>query len=174
MNIIKLLEYLQEIIETSPKIPLSGKIAVSKKEAVDTIEQIIDYLPDEFKKAQWVLEEKERILKEAHEEAETIKKNNLDVIKKQIENHDITKEAEAKSDEIISTAKQYAKTMRLNSRDYADDLLSQFEKELDAKGTEMIESIKKDVDSFVSSLQSDVSEKTNTLRSNIKELRNMK
>lgn len=51
MEIMKLLEYLQEIIETSHNLPVVGKIVVQKKEILDIIEQIIEYLPDEFKKS---------------------------------------------------------------------------------------------------------------------------
>lgn len=50
MSVIQLLEYLQEIIETGGRIPMTGKVMVDKKEALDTIEQIINALPEEFKK----------------------------------------------------------------------------------------------------------------------------
>jgi hypothetical protein len=93
MEVIKLLEYLQEIFETSSKVPVTGKILVDRKEVSGIVDQILNYLPDEFKKAQWVVEEKERILGEAIQESSTMKKESIDMLKKQIENHDITKEA---------------------------------------------------------------------------------
>ena len=58
MNVIELLEYLQEIVENSPKVPMTGKAMIDKKEIIEVIDQIINYLPDEFKKAQWVMNEK--------------------------------------------------------------------------------------------------------------------
>ena len=65
VNIVELLEYLQDLIENSPKVPISGKTMVDRKEVLDVIDQIINYLPDQFKKAQWVMNERERILSEA-------------------------------------------------------------------------------------------------------------
>mgnify|MGYP003200775616 FL=1 len=62
VNIVELLEYLQDLIENSPKVPISGKTMVDRKEVLDVIDQIINYLPDQFKKAQWVMNERERIL----------------------------------------------------------------------------------------------------------------
>lgn len=65
VNIIELLEYLQDLVENSPKVPMSGKVMIDKREVVDVIDQIINYMPDQFKKAEWVMNERERILNEA-------------------------------------------------------------------------------------------------------------
>jgi hypothetical protein len=172
MDIIKLLEYLEEIIDTGTKMPLTGKVLVDKEEALNTIEQIVNYLPDEFKKAQWVCEEKERLMKEARDEAEDIKKENINYLKKQIENHDIVKEAKEMADEILKNAKEDAKTMRLGARDYADDILSQLEKEISLHGEEMVTNVKKQTEDFVDSLEGNVSNDLKIIRENIKELRN--
>ena len=50
VNIVELLEYLQDLIDNSPKVPISGKTMIDRKEFMDVIDQIINYLPDEFKK----------------------------------------------------------------------------------------------------------------------------
>ena len=62
VNIIELLEYLQDIVDNSPKVPMSSKVMVDKKEIIEIVDQIINYLPDQFKKAEWVMNERERIL----------------------------------------------------------------------------------------------------------------
>ncbi|MCM0648713.1 ATPase [Clostridium swellfunianum] len=174
MEVIKLLEYLHEIFETSSKVPVTGKILVDKKEVSSIVDQIINYLPDEFKKAQWVVEEKERILGEAIQESSTMKKESIDMLKKQIENHDITKEAKVRAEEIIASAQRDAKAMRLGARDYADEILCQLEKEINEKGQVMIVNIKKQVENFIVSLTDEVSGDLDTIRENIKELRGMK
>lgn len=174
MDIIKLLELLEEIIDTGTKMPLTGKVLIDKEEALNAVEQIVNYLPDEFKKAQWVCEEKERLLKDAREEAENIKKENINYVKKQIENHDIVKEAKVMADEILKNAKEDAKTMRLGARDYADEVLSQLEKEISLKGEEMVNTVKQQVETFVNGLEGNVSGDLKTIRENIKELRNYK
>ncbi len=174
MEVIKLLEYLQEIFETSSKVPVTGKILVDKKEVINIVDQIINYLPDEFKKAQWVVEEKERILGEAIEESSTMKKESMDMLKKQIENHDITKEARVRAEEIIASAQRDAKAMRLGARDYADEILCQLEKEINEKGQIMLSNIKKQLENFVVSLSDEVNSDLDTIRENIKELRGMK
>jgi len=174
MDIVSLLEYLEEIIETSSKVPMSGKVMVNKKEALDIIDQIVNYLPEEFKKARWLCEEKDRILSEAIQESDRIKAENLHALKKQIENHDITREAKLKAEEIESQAQKNAKAMRLSARDYANGILTQLEVEINDKGQEMLKGLKGEMESFLQQLDADISLKGNTIRSNINELKEFK
>ena len=74
VNIIELLEYLQDLVENSPKVPMSGKVMIDKKEIIEVVDQIINYLPDQFKKAEWVMNERERILDEAKKEYDSVRK----------------------------------------------------------------------------------------------------
>ena len=174
MNVMNLLEYLQEIVDSASKIPMTGKIVIDKSEVEDTLVQIINFLPDEFKKAQWVYSEKERILSDALLEAESIKKENIDLIRKQIDNHSIIKEATIKAEEIIAAATRDAKAMRLGARDYADEILCELEREIDEKGKAMVTQISGEMQGFINHLQENVTGTTTTIRGNIKELRNVK
>lgn len=174
MDVIELLEYLQEIVETASKVPITGKIVLDKKEVLEVIDQIVNYLPDELKKAQWVLAEKKRILEEARQEFDSVKQQTLEIMKKQVENHDITREAKIRSQEIISSAQRDAKDIRLGARDYADNILSQLDKEIQEKRQLMMNDIKKDVEQFIETLTEDLSDTSATIRENIKELRNIK
>lgn len=174
MDVIQLLEYLQEIVESSPKVPITGKVVLDKKEVLDIIDQIVNYLPDEFKKAQWVLGEKERILGEANKQYESVKKETMEMMKRQVENHDITRESKIMAQEIIASAQRDAKAIRLGARDYADEILSQMEKEIQSKTEALILQLKNNFDTYVEEVINDVKGTAVTVRENIKELRNMK
>ena len=80
LNVIELLEYLQDMVESSPKMPITGKTIIDKKEFNEVIDQIINYLPDQFKKAQWVVNEKDRILQEAQKEFDNVKKETVEIM----------------------------------------------------------------------------------------------
>ena len=41
VNIIELLEYLQDIVDNSPKVPMSSKVMVDKKEIIEIVDQLI-------------------------------------------------------------------------------------------------------------------------------------
>lgn len=174
MDVIKLIEYLHEIVETSSKVPMTGKVMMDKKETLEIIENIVHHMPDELKKAQWVIEEKERILTEAIQEAENLKKENLNILKKQIENHDITREANIRAEEIIASAQRSAKSIRLGARDYAKEILSELDAELTNRKNQLLENLKGDLEKFVLDLERNINLQTNEIKNNIKELRDMK
>ena len=74
VNIIELLEYLQDEVDNAAKVPMSGKVMIDKREILEIVDQIINYLPDQLKKAEWIMNEKERILNEAKKESDSVKK----------------------------------------------------------------------------------------------------
>jgi vacuolar-type H+-ATPase subunit H len=174
MDVIKLLEYLQEIIESSSKIPVTGKAVINKREILDIIDQIINHLPDEFKKAEWICDEKERILVDAKIQAKIFEEETIDKINRRVEKQDLVKEAQTRAEEIIASAQRDGKIMRLGAKDYADEILSQLDKEIEAKGKLMLHKIKDDVQSFLIDLQGEVTDTTSSIRENVKELRSMK
>ena len=174
MDVIKLLEYLQEIIDTSAKVPLSKKVMVNKNEISEILDRIINCLPSELKKAQWIIEEKERILTEAVQEADDIKKQNLSLLRRQIENHDITKEANIRAEEIISSAQKNARAIRIGARDYADEMLNQLDSEISRQGSEMVTSLKLEFQEFLDGLEGSINLNTESIKDNIKQLRDMK
>ncbi|WP_315114930.1 ATPase [uncultured Clostridium sp.] len=173
MDVIKLLDYLADIVETSSKVPMTGKVMIDKKEVLDVIDKIMTHLPEEFKKAKWVYEEKEKILSEAVREAETLKKENIELLKRQIENHDITREAKMRAEEIISSAQRDAKVMRLGARDYAHEILCQLEKELTENSDKMLNNLQMEMGNYYKAITSDINTTTEVIRENIKELKNM-
>ncbi|MBK1810625.1 ATPase [Clostridium sp. YIM B02505] len=174
VNVIELLEYLQDIVESAAKVPITGKVVVDKKEVLEVVDQVINYLPDEFKKAQWVMTERERILGEAQKEYENVKKQTMDLLKKQVENHDIVKEANIRAQEIIASAQREAKAIRIGARDYADEILSQLEKEIEVKTKEILNIIKTNVETLATNMNDDMNKTAVTIRENIKELRSIK
>lgn len=127
MDILKLLDEMEDILEDSSTIPLSGKSIVDKKELLEIIKEIRIKLPDEIKQAEWIKEERQRILAEAQNEADTIVKEAKIHIEEMIEQNEITKKAKERSEEIIARAKNNAKEVRIGAREYADELLKNVE-----------------------------------------------
>ncbi|OFI07687.1 hypothetical protein CLOACE_00350 [Clostridium acetireducens DSM 10703] len=174
MRVIKLIEYLVDIIETSNKAPFSGKVKVNKKEILSVLDQIINSLPDELKKAQWIVEEKDRILKDAIKEAEIIKNQNIEKLRREIENHDIAREAVTRAEEIVTSAQKDASNIRNGAKNYAEEVINELEKEINSKSKIIIENFKNQMDSLIYSLEEDFNETSKILKSNINDLRNMK
>lgn len=174
VNIIELLEYLQDIVDNSPKVPMSGKIMLDKREILEIVDQIINYLPDQLKKAEWIMNEKERILNEAKKEYNSVKKETTNMMRKNVENHNIVKEARERAEEIIASAQRDAKAIRLGSRDYSDEILSQVDKELEIQKMKLITGLQVNFENAANEIDKTLNNVGLVIKENVKELRNMK
>ena len=157
MEVMLLLDALEDILEKAPNLPLSNKSVVNKEELQEIIKDIRLKLPDEIKQAQWIKEERQKILIEAKKEAEGLKREceeklqkiksdrqrilaeaekEAEIIKKEadkkihelVDESDIVKKANEQAKEIIIAAQIDAKKIRLGSKAYADELLAELEK----------------------------------------------
>lgn len=174
IEVLRLIEFLQDEIDAGGKVPFSNKIMVDKSLITQLIDDIIQNLPEDFNTAQYVIEEKERILEDAHEEYKKIKEEANEVMRSQVNNHTIVKEAESKAKDIIAKAQLEAKNMRLYAREYVDGLFTDLNKELEKSSQETLESMNKSFNEFTSKYQNRVDLTINTLNENIENLKNMK
>lgn len=174
VNIIELLEYLQDMVDNSPKVPMSGKVMLDKREILEIVDQIINYLPDQLKKAEWIMNEKERILNEAKKEYDSVKKETATMMRKNIENHNIVKEAKIRAEEIIASAQRDAKAIRLGSRDYSDEILSQLDKEIEAQKMKLISGLQENFENAANEIDKTLTGVGDVIKDNVKELRSMK
>lgn len=127
MEILAILETLEDLVEKSISIPLSGKCLIDKEEILEIVKEIRLKLPDDIKQAKWVKEERQRILLEAQKEANGILKDAEGKIASLVDEHEITKKAYEQANEIISTAQKNARDIRLGTREYADGVLNKVE-----------------------------------------------
>lgn len=173
IEITGLIGFLHEIIEDGSKVPFSKKTLVDTKDIITVLEEIETALPGDLRTAEWVLNEKDRILQEAKDEYDRAKKEAEELMIVKVNNHDIVKEAEIKAQEIISKAQTESKMVRLSARDYADNLISDLESEIEHKNEEMLEKFKKLFEDFVKDYDETFIKNQTTIKSNIKELREM-
>ena len=173
LNVMELLEYLEEILENAPKVPITGKAMIDTKEFEEVIEQIRNYLPDELKKAKWVMGEKDRILEDAQKEYQNVKKETMEMMRQNIENHDMVREAKLRANEIIALAQRDAKAIRIGSREYSTEILSQLDKEIEEKKLQLIQSMQDSFEKTAKEIDEKMTKSSDTIKENINELRNM-
>ncbi|PJI06628.1 MULTISPECIES: hypothetical protein [Clostridium] len=171
MNVIKLLEYLADIIDTSSKVPLSGKVMINKKEVLNILTQIMSELPEELKKSQWILTEKDRILNDSIKEAEAIKQKNLKVMQMQVDKHSITLEADKKARKMVEDAEKEAREIKLSALHYAADLLSQLDSEIEIRENKFNEQMQIEAQKFSVDIKNNFNGMRELIKKNIDEIR---
>lgn len=131
MKVLELLDELEEIVDTSSGFPLTGKILVDAEEILEIVKEIRVELPDEIQQAQWIKDERQRILEEAKREYEAILKDAKMQAEELIENDDITVKAKIRADEIMRVAEANVKALKMSTFDYIDSILYNFQDKMD-------------------------------------------
>lgn len=166
MTVLELLEEIEDIVDTAPGLPLTGKIMVDSNELLEIVREIRLGLPDDVQQAKWVKDEKERILTEAKAEYEKIiveAKKQADYL---VENHDITLRAQKLGEEIRSDAEEYCKLPKMRTYDYVDKMLFDMQAKMDDLNMKYL-------DEMFSNLQKSFENIGGVLQSNRDEIKEM-
>ena len=159
MEVSELLNALKEQIKNAKKVPFTEKCIVEKNEMIEMIEEIISNLPDELKQAKWIREERERIIAEAQKDADDIVKEAENRIISMIDEHEITKKAYEKKNEIIAAANEMYREYNKDAINYVDGILGNVE-------GNMLELTK-----TLNNVESSLKEALDTIQNNRKELK---
>lgn len=139
MEIFRILDEMEQMIKNSKKLPLmSDKAMIESHRFLDRLDRIRAILPDDLETARILLSEKERIVKEACAEAETVMEHSRDKVARMVDDSEITRNAMKVAEDIIAKAEQAARDIRQDADDYADGLLSHMQIVLQ-KGLEAVQ-----------------------------------
>lgn len=123
MDVLKLIDEVEDIVEGGSSLPFSSRVMIDKDELLDIIKEIRIKLPDEIKQAAWIKEERQRILADAQSDADTLLSEAEYRLEEMLEEEGISKMANQRAEEIINRAQTNAKEIRLGAMEYADSLL---------------------------------------------------
>lgn len=130
MDILHLVDRLEELFNQSRPIPLTHNVIVDEDRFLEIIDQMRISIPDEVKKAQQVLAQRDRVLAQAQEEAaRTIslaKQKSEEIVSRDA----IVQAAQSRSEQIIGQARSETENARREADDYIVDTLGGLEGEL--------------------------------------------
>ncbi|MGE5576003.1 MAG: hypothetical protein ACM3TT_02255 [Syntrophothermus sp.] len=104
-NLMLLLEQLESAVETRPRIPIIDRVLVDAEEILDLIDKIRSSLPEEIHRAEWLVNERERMLREAQDESARMIKQAEEYAIKLVDEHELTVKARSEAARIIDEAK---------------------------------------------------------------------
>ena len=131
MRVLELLEEIEEIVDTAAGFPLTGKIMIDSEELLEIVREIRSELPDEIQQAQWIKNERQRILDEAKAEYEQIIAEAKQKADKMIEDDELTIRAKGRAEEILKVARENSSIMKMNILDYTDSMLYNLQEKVD-------------------------------------------
>mgnify|MGYP001393633681 CR=1 FL=1 len=131
MEILALLDEFEQVFEDCSRIPMTGKVVIHEDVFYNYLDKIRALLPDTIQEAQWIIKEKERIIKEAQAESENIIEAAKSKVQKMSNESEIYKMAKAQGNEIIENAKNLGREITQGAFSYADEVMTQLQMELE-------------------------------------------
>ena len=127
MRVLELLEEIEEIVDTAASVPLTGKIMIDSEELLEIVREIRSDLPDEIQQAQWIKNERERIIAEAKQQYEAVIADAQKQADALVENNDITVKSKLRADELMAVTEDTAKQLKIGTYEYLDGILYNFQ-----------------------------------------------
>lgn len=131
MDILHLVDRLEELLNQSRPLWFTHNVIVDEDRMLDIIDQMRVAVPDEVKKAQQLLAQRDRILAQAQEEANrtlAIAREKGDQL---LERDSIVQSAQARADQIVAQARVEAEKTRQDADNYVVETLTRLEIEMD-------------------------------------------
>ncbi len=131
MDILHLVDRLEELFNESRSIPFTHSVIVDEDRMLDIIDQMRVSIPDEIKKAQQIIAQKDRLMAQANEES----KRTLDLAREKgeqiVERDNIVQAAQTRAEQILAQVREEANQTRREADEYVVDTLHDFEVQLE-------------------------------------------
>lgn len=122
-----LLLRVREVIETSRAMPMSASVLVNREEVVELLDDAIDVLPEELRRARWLLKEREEFLAQARRDADDIIEAARVQAERMVERTEVVREARRHAQSVVDAADAEARQLKHEAEDYIDQKLAAFE-----------------------------------------------
>ncbi len=137
MDILHLIDRLEELFNQSRPIWLTHNVIVDEDRMLDLIDQMRVAIPEEVKKAQQLMAQRDRMLAQAQEEANRTLAIAREKSEQLMDRDSIVQAAQARADQILEQARADVENTRHDADDYVMETLRRLEMELDRSLTQV-------------------------------------
>ena len=124
MNVNELLDTIEDLLEESTGMPLSGgKRIVDVEQIRDYLDDIRANLPVELRQAQSIVSDRAQLIESANAQAQVIVKKAEERARILTSEAEIVKAAQPRAAEITTAAQNEVRTLRQTVTDYCDNML---------------------------------------------------
>ena len=131
MDILHLVDRLEELFNESRSVPFTHSVIVDEDRMLDIIDQMRVSIPEEIKKSQQLLAQRDRILAQSQEEANrtiALAREKGDTM---TERDAIVQAAQARGEQIVAQARVEVEATKHDADQYVMDTLSNLEMEME-------------------------------------------
>jgi F0F1-type ATP synthase membrane subunit b/b' len=143
MDILHLVDRLEELFNEARAVPFTRNVVVDEDKMLDIIDQMRVTIPEEVKKAQQLVAQRDRIVAQAQEEASRIVTLAKEKAEQIVEREAIVKSAQTRASQIVNQAREDAAATRRDADAYVVDSLQALEEEVSRLLTQVRNGIRK-------------------------------
>jgi cell division septum initiation protein DivIVA len=130
MDILQLIDRLEELFNEAKTIPLTHNVMVDEDRMLELIDQMRIAIPEEVKKAQQVVSQRDRVMAQAQEEANRTLQLSRDKAEQLIQKDMIVQDAQRRAEQIINQARAEAEATRADADNYVVETLMQLQDQI--------------------------------------------
>ena len=130
MDILQLIDRLEELFNDAKALPFTHNVVVDEDKMLELIDQMRIAIPEEVKKAQQVMAQRDRVMAQAQEEANRTLQISRDKADQMVQKDMVAQEAQRRADQIVSQARAEADATRAEADNYVVDTLMQLQEQI--------------------------------------------
>lgn len=130
MDIQHLVDRLEDLIDEGRHIFGTKYTMIDEERALELIDQMRISIPEEIEKAQRVLQQRERVLAEAHEEAGRLLEQHRQKAEQLIDEHAQVQAANARAESILEQARRESERITSEADAYVTEMLERLQGQL--------------------------------------------
>ena len=130
IDILALVDRLEALVNAGWRVPFTMKTLIDENAFFDIIDQMRVSITEEFKQANELLEEREKVLAAAAEDAQRLIEEARGKAARLLDEHEITAAARAEAESIKAQAQREAEVLRKDADEYAMNALGELESRL--------------------------------------------
>jgi len=131
MDILHLVDRLEELFNESRAIPFTQSVIVDEERMLDIIDQMRVSIPDEIKKAQQLVSQRDRMMAQSQEESNRLLALAREKADQIIERDVIVVSAQNRANQIIEQARNESDNTKSEADEYVLNSLTQIEAEME-------------------------------------------
>jgi cell division septum initiation protein DivIVA len=130
MDILQLIDRLEELFNDAKSVPFTHNVVVDEDRMLELIDQMRIAIPEEVKKAQQVVAQRDRVMAQAQEEANRTLQLSRDKAEQLIQKDMIVQDAQRRAEQIINQARAEAEATRADADNYVIETLMQLQDQI--------------------------------------------
>jgi len=116
-----------DLVDHARAMPLSASVLVSREEMLNLLQEALDRIPEETRRARWLLKEREEFIESGKREADSLLEEVRTQAERMVQRTEIVRQANQVAQRVVDEARQEARRLRHEAEDFCDQKLASFE-----------------------------------------------